>query len=574
MSSQWYYRLFGEEFGPIEFEGLTGLRDSGMLGDTDQVRPADSTDWITLTQALSAPPPAPTATATAPPKPQSEADTDDGWYYELAGTEMGPFTFEELIDLAERGSLTADDQVKMGRHGKYRRAGSIGRLLTHLPYAEAAATPAPPTKSTHSTPIPETPVIAESPVVPPPAPLAPPSAAVPMVRHHPAAEEPEWYAWIRGIEMGPTSLLQLAQWVKTGQIAPTDLVRCGKSGTWLPPTPTIEQSLARLVMVDMAPSPPAPVPQYTAPAVAQQMPAAAPPPAPARKAPPLKLPEPPPKDPVPAAAAPPRPEPAPSRITPPAEPPRTSPPESRPAAPPPSRLAEADPPKSPTPEPRPAYSPPAAAASATVNGSGSRPGSYGGGGGSYGGGSSFATASPAKPAYKPPPKKSSGGGGGFSFSLGDLFKTPEDQAKAGGVVALLLLLGWLFLWPQSTSEERKHLELLQTMVSEFQAKREAKANKIEMDLFANEKSKEIRTLLEKLQPKATGEFPARQNLVFAMQQIPRMMESSRDKPSPAETQVEYFLKKAAFLLGKGEDPDKDLPPPDPNATDPSMGAPT
>lgn len=198
-------------------------------------------------------------------------------------------------------------------------------------------------------------------------------------------------------------------------------------------------------------------------------------------------------------------------------------------------------------------------------------GSYGGG--AYGGGSSFATAATAKPAYKPPPKKSSGGGGGFSFSVGDVFKTPEDQAKAGGVVALLLLLGWLFLWPQSTSEERKHLEILQTMVSEFQAKREAKANKIEMDMFANEKSKEIRTLLEKLQPKATGEYPVRQNLVFAMQQIPRMMESSRDKPSPAETQVEYFLKKAAFLLGKGEDPDKDLPPPDPNAVDPSMGTP-
>ena len=55
------------------------------------------------------------------------------WYCQLFGQELGPLTFEELIGHVERQQLSADDQVKLGTHGRWRPVASIGRLMAALP---------------------------------------------------------------------------------------------------------------------------------------------------------------------------------------------------------------------------------------------------------------------------------------------------------------------------------------------------------------------------------------------------------------------------------------------------------
>lgn len=58
----------------------------------------------------------------------------DQWIYRSLGQEFGPFSFDILIELAKKGTVTAEDEVKLGVDGKWRRAGSIGRLVAVLPF--------------------------------------------------------------------------------------------------------------------------------------------------------------------------------------------------------------------------------------------------------------------------------------------------------------------------------------------------------------------------------------------------------------------------------------------------------
>ena len=57
----------------------------------------------------------------------------DGWYYKLFGDGFGPVTFDELIELAKSHTLSSDDEVRFGENGAWRRAGSMGQLMAHMP---------------------------------------------------------------------------------------------------------------------------------------------------------------------------------------------------------------------------------------------------------------------------------------------------------------------------------------------------------------------------------------------------------------------------------------------------------
>ena len=45
MSDQWFYRVFGEEFGPMPLEKLKELAESGTIQPLDDVR-STSGDWM------------------------------------------------------------------------------------------------------------------------------------------------------------------------------------------------------------------------------------------------------------------------------------------------------------------------------------------------------------------------------------------------------------------------------------------------------------------------------------------------------------------------------------------------
>jgi hypothetical protein len=143
MSENWFYRVFGEEFGPVSLNDLHEFAANGTLSGDDEVRPEALSMWVpakavrelqehyhgsiksasTVTTAMN-------EAATAP------AATDE-WYYRMTGdegVEVGPLTFDALIELAKSGRLTSDDEVRLGVDGKWRRAGSMGRLVAVLPY--------------------------------------------------------------------------------------------------------------------------------------------------------------------------------------------------------------------------------------------------------------------------------------------------------------------------------------------------------------------------------------------------------------------------------------------------------
>ena len=136
MSEQWYYRSFGQDFGPVPFDQLQELAASESIGATDEVRRADSADWVLASTV----PELGFATAKAG-NPVAAAPTGaNEWYCLLCGQEMGPLSFDEIVAFAEQGQLSRDDQVKLGSNGNWRRVGSIGRLVAVLPYQPAEQT--------------------------------------------------------------------------------------------------------------------------------------------------------------------------------------------------------------------------------------------------------------------------------------------------------------------------------------------------------------------------------------------------------------------------------------------------
>lgn len=151
MSNQWLYRAFGQEFGPLSFAELQELASSGTISADSEVRSADSGRWelASAIDGLGIAPLSAMAGSHTPggSDPKVAIPKGDDWYYNIGGLEMGPVMFDGLLELAKAEQLAADDQVKLGIDGKWRRAGSIGRVMAVLPFQAAkakVAIPAPP----------------------------------------------------------------------------------------------------------------------------------------------------------------------------------------------------------------------------------------------------------------------------------------------------------------------------------------------------------------------------------------------------------------------------------------------
>lgn len=152
MSEKWFYRVFGEEFGPVSIEDLRESAGNGTLSGDDEVRPEALTMWVPAKavrelqdlyqDSIES---SSTVTSTMNAAAATPEATDD-WYYRIIdgdGAEVGPLTFDAIIELAKSGRLTSDDEVRLGVDSKWRRAGSMGRLVAVLPYQTRRRNPAP-----------------------------------------------------------------------------------------------------------------------------------------------------------------------------------------------------------------------------------------------------------------------------------------------------------------------------------------------------------------------------------------------------------------------------------------------
>jgi hypothetical protein len=323
MTDQCYYRLFGEEFGPISRDALDAMIDSGQLGDDDEVRLDGESLWQTVRQWTETATAARSATGTAveggsvmsldaldgidlEAAPQTNGSLAsppaEGWYYQSLGQEWGPYSFEELLEHARRGDLSPDDQIRLGGKGKWRRAGSMGRLMAVMPYQQPAAPSSKPPADedkndedeefeTKVTLRESPPVVAARPAAaPPPPPPPPPPMPAPgypaygatyvsqmapgwgMMTAAPVVDQ-GWYAWVGGVECGPMEFDQLTNWAQSGRLTAQDYVKQGRYSQWtlaetipglIPPSRPVSKPLAAAT----APAEPTPAPPATAAAVA------------------------------------------------------------------------------------------------------------------------------------------------------------------------------------------------------------------------------------------------------------------------------------------------------------------
>jgi hypothetical protein len=256
MADQWMYRVVGAEFGPVPQDELQQLLQEGLVSDDDDVRPVDKSAWRPANsyselgfQVASGN----TSTATV-------ERTADDWYCKTFGTELGPLGFDELKRMAENGEISADDEVRLGTRAKWRRVGSIGRLMTLLPYQEVKREvirkPAPVVNRDTSVGngTASLPVVAETP--------AKRTGTGPA----PVTVNEAWYASIKGVQYGPVGLELLVGWIKTGQLSSQDFVRQGPQGEF--------QSVSSIPeLAPPPPSRPAPAaPRPVAPQPAEEKP--------------------------------------------------------------------------------------------------------------------------------------------------------------------------------------------------------------------------------------------------------------------------------------------------------------
>jgi hypothetical protein len=263
VTDQWLYKVFGQEFGPISFEELQTLADIGILSNSDEVRPESAARWKTAETVAELGLKTSTNIAVAidleldSVTPTESARSDD-WFCQMLGQELGPLSFRELVDYAQQGQVAADDLVKLGANGKWRRVGSIGRLVAVLPYQEQPTQVAP--RSTNlgdsqEVEVPLAPIAAPlvTPSVPSPAALAELQeaeaalvkaqvACAPMIQaaHHQVSWassptcDPTWAVSINGVTEGPVSFAQVMEWAISGKLRPIDFLCQGRFGQYVP----------------------------------------------------------------------------------------------------------------------------------------------------------------------------------------------------------------------------------------------------------------------------------------------------------------------------------------------------
>lgn len=154
----------------------------------------------------------------------------DQWFLRTFNQELGPVSFETLIELAHSGQLSSDDVVRLGASGPWRKAGSIARLFPPQESSESAA--AWPKKSPAAAETSEN-ARSASPArystVPPVAPRQPDGSASPAE----AQGSARWYVRIDGTKFGPIGYEELEALLRPPRLCRTCEVRHGERGSWV-----------------------------------------------------------------------------------------------------------------------------------------------------------------------------------------------------------------------------------------------------------------------------------------------------------------------------------------------------
>jgi hypothetical protein len=513
MSEQWHYRIFGQDFGPIRFDELKQLAEAGTISRGDEVRPESSTDWMVAENVHDLVLPASEDLLLPSDESASAQSVSDEWYCRFDNQELGPLSFEELVEFTKGEQLSANDDVKLGVSGKWRRVGSIGRLVAVLPYQEVAAEP----QAALPNP-PTVPAAVRKVAVPaiPPTPVAEAASNAAafdrdIVRAEAAAEATElvvrrmigftlspgcdssWWVAINGAESGPVAFAQLFELALNGHLKPGDFIRNGMYGQYTHAA-NLPGLFVAVALVRHSREAIELVKAKAAEALKQSL---------AAKAPPVV---------VPPVAAVPTPTPArPTRSTPAAEIDVKRPLPEQPSAPAPSEARQAT---------NPSVS-----------------------SGSYG--SMASTSTPYRPPTPTPktfkPKQKESSNSPISMALG-LLNTPAGK---GAIAALVLVLaGWTYMANRNNGDIRRY-KALKRILDDVRAKRFVKSTEVE------EIKTRAKKVSEELIPQLKGSSaPVKKALLAAASDdLPKMMQQDLATESTDEKNFVKRLNEAKKILG-------------------------
>lgn len=258
----WYYKSLGLEVGPVSMENLIDLVKDQSLSRDDEVRFGTSGKWRrigtigSLMAHLPFATPVPVSiTNERPATSSSEAQksASSNWYYKSLGLEFGPVSMEKLVELVKDRSLSRQDEVRFGDEGNWRRIGTIGPLMAHLPFESATITP---TKKSNNGVLDES-LENDHPTdildsldfntledfeqdeltfgptaITTPAPASEPAATNNSTSRTETKASREtsalWWCTVQGKEYGPIDLPKMIEWAASGRLRRDDHVRYGQ----------------------------------------------------------------------------------------------------------------------------------------------------------------------------------------------------------------------------------------------------------------------------------------------------------------------------------------------------------
>ncbi|MBS0201360.1 MAG: DUF4339 domain-containing protein [Planctomycetes bacterium] len=506
----------------------------------------------------------------------------DQWYYMLGGQELGPLKIDELIDYVEHEQLTADDEVKLGEQGKWRRVGSIGRLMAAIPYqaVEKNIVPTPPKSSTpvaepptvddfndlsdqvrdldesdlddgstlEQEPVADAAVTYQAAYADARARIVESILAQAEATYHAAEEQAkshvawasapkvdrQWWGWASGVEFGPVEFNQVFGLAKSGQLKPTDLIRNGQFGHF-GPSANVPGLFNAVGMIARATQTLALAKAQAQAAVAIAIPDAVPDPAvmrvtPARQPQPAQVP-------LPSVA---RQGTGADRDL-----QKTKQPQSDPVIHPVARHRESPDPETPAVRERSARtesehsrpsSPPEPRPCLTASPQ-------------YGGMSSGST--PASRPVTPPPRKMESkpirsSGPSWISGVIDQLKEPKAIGSLATIALIVLIFGWSYL-PKSKAADIKRYQALKQIQDELRVAGENPAARAALSTKATKLGKEIAEAVKK---QASVDEPAKQYLLWAARdEIPRMFSGATETQAGAEQNFASRLQEAAVALG-------------------------
>ena len=156
MANLWHCKRQDKQVGPFSDQQLKQLATTGKLHPSDLVQREGTAQWVaagrikglfpvaiakplgTVTSSLDIPPPLPPANDSDLPSPLA-----DRWFCSRNGQQSGPFTSQQLKQLADSWQLQHDDSVWKQGMAEWVKASQMEGLLPPTPKHEPVSEPLP-----------------------------------------------------------------------------------------------------------------------------------------------------------------------------------------------------------------------------------------------------------------------------------------------------------------------------------------------------------------------------------------------------------------------------------------------